>query len=193
MLYFDPADVIWCAGSRIDWRFGGSERLQAEQRDTIIDEKPHEVDFITASTILLKRKVIDQVGLLDTRFFIYFEEADWCVRAHRAGWRIMYVPSARMWHKVSAAMGATSAATDYYMHRNVLLFLSKNLKGLARGRAVIRAACRNLLAIAAYSVKPHGGRRIPNRNARLLALRDAILGHWGKMGADVVKVCDSNR
>ena len=102
-------------------------RLQAEEPDTKIDEQPREVDFITACAILLRREVIEQVGLLDPRFFIYYEETDWCVRAHKAGWRILYVPSARLWHKVSAAMGTTSPATDYYMNRNVLLFLAKNL------------------------------------------------------------------
>jgi GT2 family glycosyltransferase len=193
MLYFEPSNIIWCAGNRIDWRTGGSMRLQAEEPDKGIIEQPREADFITACAILLRREVIEQTGLLDPRFFIYYEETDWCVRAHQAGWRILYVPAARLWHKVSAAMGTTSPATDYYMNRNVLLFLTKNLKGTARAQAVIRAAGRNLLAAAAYAAKPHGGQRIPNRNARLLALRDAILHRWGKMGPDVAKVCYPNR
>lgn len=189
MLYFEPANMIWCAGNRIDWRTGASIRLQSEQLDTAIPEEPQEVDFITACGILLRRKAIEQIGLLDNRFFIYFEETDWCVRAQRAGWRIVYVPTARLWHKVSAAMGTTSPATDYYMNRNVLLFLAKNLTGLRRFGALVRAASRNLLAVAAYTAKPHGGDRIPNRNARLLALRDALLGRWGKMEPDVERVC----
>jgi hypothetical protein len=87
-------------------------------------------------------------------------------------------------------MGATSPATDYYMNRNVLLFLAKAPRGgLARVRALLYAAGRNLITVAAYSVKSHGGQRLPNRNARLLALRDAALGHWGKMRSDVASVC----
>ena len=189
MLYFEPSNIIWCAGNSIDWRTGGSIRLQAEWLDTATNEQPREADFITACAILLRREVIEKIGLLDPRFFIYYEETDWCVRAHRAGWRILYVPSARLWHKVSAAMGTTSPATDYYMNRNVLLFLAKNLRGWARTRALISAAGRNLLAVAAYTAKSHGRRRIPNRNARVLALRDAALGRWGKMGRDVTQVC----
>lgn len=193
MLYFDPSDVIWCAGNRIDWRSGASIRMQAEERDNKNDREPRAADFITACAILLRRQVIEQIGLLDPRFFIYYEETDWCVRATRAGWRILYVPSARLWHKVSAAMGTTSPATDYYMNRNVLLFLSRNLNAFARVRAVSKAAGRNLLTIAAYTIKSHAGQRIPNRNARFLALRDALLGRWGKMGADVERVCFPNR
>jgi GT2 family glycosyltransferase len=193
MLYFEPPDLIWCAGNRLDWRTGGSIRLQAEQPDNDLDQTPIEVDFITACGILLRRQVIEQIGLLDPRFFIYYEETDWCMRARGRGWKILYVPRARLWHKVSAAMGTTSPATDYYMNRNVLLFLAKNRAGARRLISMTLAAGRNLLAVAAYTAKPHGGQRIPNRNARLLALRDALLGRWGKMGPDVAKVCYPNR
>ena len=193
MLYFEPPDLIWCAGNRLDWRTGNSIRLQAEQTDAALHETPMQVDFITACCILLRRQVIEQIGLLDPRFFIYYEETDWCMRARAQGWRILYVPCARLWHKVSAAMGTTSPATDYYMNRNVLLFLARNRAGLGRLGSMALAAGRNLLAAAAYTAKPHGGKRIPNRDARLLALRDAALGRWGKMGSDVARVCYPGR
>lgn len=189
MLYFEPDDIIWCAGNRINWHSGKSIRLHAEEPDTLHCEQPLEVDFITACAILLRRSVIEEIGLLDTRFFLYYEETDWCVRAHKAGWRIFYVPSARLWHKVSATIGATSPAIDYYMNRNVLLFLAKHLNGFFKVRAIVQTAGRNLLAAAAYTFKSYGGQRTPNRNARLMALRDAILGRWGKMGEDVARIC----
>ena len=127
MLYHEPSDLIWAAGNRINLMTGESIRLQAEQLDDESDEAPKEVDFITACGILLKREVIDEIGLLDQRVFIYYEETDWCMRARNAGWRIMYEPRAKLWHKISAAMGSSSPATDYYMSRNSFLFLAKNL------------------------------------------------------------------
>lgn len=193
MLYFQPPDLIWCAGNHINWRTGRSVRLQAEQPDTRSEETPTPVDFITACGILLRRQVIDEIGLLDPRFFIYYEETDWCVRAQRAGWRILYVPAARLWHKVSAAMGTTSPATDYYMARNSIRFLSKNSHGLAKLVALVYVTGRNLLVIAAYTLKSHQGKRLSNRTARAFALRDAILGRWGKMGPDVERVCFPKR
>jgi GT2 family glycosyltransferase len=189
MLYFDPPNVIWCAGNRLGRWPWITHRLQAEQPDGALDELPHAVDYITACGILLRRAVIEQIGLLDPRFFIYYEETDWCYRARRAGWRILYVPDARLWHKVSAAMGATSPATDYYMNRNLYLFLAKNRPALQRPFMLAAVFVRQMLAIAAYAVKPHGGARTPNRNARLFALRDALTGRWGKMGPDVSRVC----
>jgi hypothetical protein len=190
MLYFDPPDVIWCAGNSIEWERGAAlVRLQAEERDTGADEALAEVDYVTGCGVCLRREVIEQVGMLDPRFFIYYEESDWCLRASKAGWRVLYVPQARLWHKVSAAMGVASPATDYYMKRNVLLFITKHQRGIFGMWLLSRVIMRDLLAIAAYTAKPHGGQRIPNRNARLLALRDAALGRWGKMGPDVTVIC----
>ncbi len=52
-----------------------------------------------------KREVIERVGKLDERFFIYGEDADLCLRASRVGYELMYVPSSKIWHKVSASSG----------------------------------------------------------------------------------------
>jgi GT2 family glycosyltransferase len=189
MLYFDHPHVIWCAGNRIDWRTGDSLRLQCEEEDREIVEVPRDVDFITGCAICLRREVIESIGLLDTRFFIYYEETDWCVRARKAGWRTVYVPEARLWHKVSAAMGASSPATDYYMTRNVLLFLSKNLQGSQRIWSLAWSIGRTLRIMAVYSVKNRTKERLRSRRVRYLALRDAALQRWGKMGTDVATVC----
>jgi hypothetical protein len=75
------------------------------------------------------------------------------------------------------------------MLRNHLRFVARHWRGLGRLWLQTRIGLRNLATIAAYTAKPHGGQRIPNRNARLLALRDAVLGRWGKMGPDVAAVC----
>lgn len=140
-----------------------------------------------------KRQVIEQVGVLDPRFFIYYEETDWCVRARAAGWRIVYVPQSLLWHRISAAMGTASPATAYYMTRNSLLFLSKHLRGWRRAITLARVGGRDLLAIGAYTFKSHAGARRPNRDARLMALRDALLGRWGRMGQDVAAICYPGR
>jgi GT2 family glycosyltransferase len=191
MLYFDQPETIWCAGNRINWRTGDSLRLQAEQPDVAIQESPREVDFITGCAICLRREVIEQIGLLDSRFFIYYEETDWCVQARNRGWKILYVPQARLWHKVSATMGATSPATDYYMTRNAILFLAKNRQGLARLWSLSCLSAKTLRVMAAYTVKSRSHHRLRSRDARLLGIRDAILGRWGKMGPDVEQLCRS--
>lgn len=190
--HYDPG-AIWAAGATIDWSTGKVLRLlDGEQNDTP-EDFVQDVDYVHGCAICVKRSVIEQIGLLDDRLFIYYEETDWCVRAKRAGWRIVYVPQSKIWHRVSAAMGTASPATEYYMSRNVLLFLWKHLSGWPRYRAIAWNILRSLLAAGAYTVKSHNGTRLPRRNARVLALRDALLGRWGKMGPDVERVCYPER
>jgi hypothetical protein len=194
MLYYDHPGTVWCAGNRIEWITGKTYRLHADEKlPSVIDSAPVDVDFITSCAVCIKAEVFREVGLMDEGYFIYYDETDWFARARSRGWRVVYVPQALMWHKVSAAMGTTSPATDYYMNRNMLRFLAKNRHGAGKVVALGMAAGRNLLAVAAYSVKSHDGKRIPHRNARLLAIRDAASGRWGKMGSDVEKVCYPSR
>jgi GT2 family glycosyltransferase len=200
MYFYDQPDTIWCAGNSINWSTGEVMRLQAgqvEKSDGSVShpdfggviEQPRPVDFITACSLAVKRRLLEDVGLMDSRFFIYYDETDWCVRATRRGYQVVYVPASRIWHKVSAAMGAASPATDYYMTRNALLFFRKNLQGLARWRMLAVLLAQNLRTILAYSLLPKNRHLRRNRTARLLALRDALAGRWGQMGADVAAVC----
>jgi GT2 family glycosyltransferase len=191
--YHAEPQRIWCAGAAIDWRSGRTSRLRAEETDCHGSQEPEKVDFASGCAMCLKRQVIENVGMLDPRFFIYYEESDWCVRATRAGWHIIFLPSVSVWHRISSAMGVSSPATDYYMHRNALLFFARHGQGKDRIILLLRLLIRQILTILAYTIKSRAGQRLPNRDARLLALRDAFLGRWGKMGADVAHLCYPKR
>lgn len=58
----------------------------------------HEVDAISGACFFIKRKAIEEVGLLDERFFMYAEDLDWCLRLRKAGWKIFYYPQAKIIH-----------------------------------------------------------------------------------------------
>ena len=120
------------------------------------------------------------MGMLDPRFFIYYEETDWCVRASQAGYRIVYVPAANMWHKVSSAMKADSPITAYYMHRNVLLFLRKSLPIRYAVPAIIRQLGYQFRIIIALTVRKKHKQRRSERNARVQAILDFALGRYGR-------------
>jgi predicted protein tyrosine phosphatase len=79
------------------------------------------------------------------------------------------------------------------MNRNVMLFLAKNLRGWSRMQALALAILDNLRIIIVFTLKSHSGQRLLRRNARVLALRDAMQGRWGKMGQDVVAVCSLSK
>ena len=190
MLYFDPPETIWCAGNGIDWRDGSTERLLDGMPLSAVEHAGIEdVDFITSCAACIKRRVFDDVGLMDERYFIYYDETDWFARAASAGWRSVHVPWAHMWHKVSATMRPASPATTYYMVRNRVLFINKHFHGWRRMAALTRVLAAETRTILAHSVKPEHRPLRTSRTARVLALRDAARGRFGPMGEDVAVLC----
>lgn len=69
----------------------------------------HESDWVSGASLMARREVFDEIGLLDEGFFLYFEEADFCLRARRAGWQVWYVPESRVAHFEGAATGIRDA------------------------------------------------------------------------------------
>ncbi len=113
---------VWSAGGWIDWEQGIS-RMEGEVEDQGQFTATREVDFVTGCAMLLRRAALERAGLLDERFFMYFEETEWCVRARRAGFRILFAPQAKLWHKIPLNARFDKEYLAYYMTRNRLLFL----------------------------------------------------------------------
>jgi N-acetylglucosaminyl-diphospho-decaprenol L-rhamnosyltransferase len=67
-------------------------------------------EWVAGASMIIRREVFDAIGLLDERYFMYFEEVDFCLRARRAGWPCMYVPQSRVVHLVGQASGVTDKA-----------------------------------------------------------------------------------
>lgn len=59
---------------------------------------PADIDWAIGACLIVRREALEQVGGFDERFFLYFEDVDWCLRMHKAGWRVCYVPQARAVH-----------------------------------------------------------------------------------------------
>lgn len=185
---------VWALGSAVNWRTAAVTRQHAGS--AVIPWRgrtPFDVEIASGAAMLVKRAVFEQVGLMDEAFFLYFEEVDWSLKVRQHGYRILAVPSSVVWHEVSATLGATSPVIDYYMLRNQLRLIGRHWSGTRRSYLWIRVVLRNLLAVAAFTVKSQDRQRIPHRNARLMAIRDAFRGRWGKMGPDVAAVCCPER
>jgi hypothetical protein len=103
--YYDDPNRIWFAGGRIEWWKGWISHIGIRENDSGQHDEQKPVDYLTGCCMLVKRAVVEQVGLLDERYFMYGEDADWCVRARRAGYVLAYVPAAKIWHKLSVSAG----------------------------------------------------------------------------------------
>ena len=175
--HYDEPDVIQSAGGTLDARWKGSHLARNElDRHHFLD--PHPVQWISGCAILVRRGVIEQVGGLDERFFYYWEETEWCVRAAKVGWRILHVPAAKLWHKGVQRDYRPAPPVTYYATRNRLLLLSKHR---APAIAWVTAWTQFARALAAWSVKPSWRHMRPHRDAMWRGIRDFLRGRWGQM------------
>ena len=89
-------------------------------------EETHEVDAVSGAFLMIRRQVVEDIGPLDERFFMYGEEIDWCLRAKRAGWAVMYHPQAEIIHYKgeSTKYNSRKAALEFY--RAMYLFHKKH-------------------------------------------------------------------
>ncbi len=104
--YQAQPEVFWYAGGRINFFTGLTSHRGIRETDRGQYDRIEDTDYITGCAMLLRRQALEKVGLFDPVYFpIYSEDADLSVRVQRAGYRLVYVPRAKMWHKVSAFSG----------------------------------------------------------------------------------------
>lgn len=84
------------------------------------------VDYISGVCMLVKRKVIEEIGLMPEEYFLYFEDADWCFKARKRGFKCVLVPTSQIQHKVSQSTVEGSFSYIYYHYRNGLLLSRRN-------------------------------------------------------------------
>lgn len=106
--------------------FPASSRF-AQYNLTYLDENlTYPVDCIVGAFMLVRRTVVDQVGLLDEDFFMYGEDIDWCYRIKQAGWEIYYHPAAKIIHHKGASSKKRPWRMLYEFHRSMVLFYCKH-------------------------------------------------------------------
>lgn len=90
-------------------------------------DTPHSTPYAHGAAMIVKREVIDKVGLMPECYFLYYEELDWSMMIRRTGYDIWYEPACTIYHKESQATGQNSPLKSYYMTRNRLLFAKRNI------------------------------------------------------------------
>jgi len=129
--YMHRPDVIWFAGGDFRALSGRTFHYGLGQKDRGQFDKVREIGFVTGCALLAKRCVIEKVGMLDPDYFFSYEDVDWSLRAAKKHYKLIYVPTSRVWHKFAASAGGRfSPAYVYYRVRNKLIFCKKNLRAL---------------------------------------------------------------
>jgi GT2 family glycosyltransferase len=121
------------------WRFGDREHrwlpVPLQLPESALSEaghRPFRLDYVTACGMLVRRQVFEAIGLLDERYFMYFEDADFCRRAREAGYEIWCAPQARMWHKVSLSASKQKPAMRYAEAWGRAQFYGRHPHGFSR-------------------------------------------------------------
>jgi GT2 family glycosyltransferase len=175
----DEPQVIQSAGGVLDAHWSAVHRGQNEL-DAGQYAQPQRVDWISGCAIMVRRAAIAQAGVLDERFFYYWEETEWCVRIRSHGWTIMHVPAAKLWHKGVQRNYRPGPAVSYYNTRNRFLLMAKH-------HAPLSVKLYNWWQIArtlsSWTLKPKWREQRGHRDAMWQGALDYWRGRWGKMPA----------
>ncbi len=186
IVWQDEPERLWSAGMSVAWPAATINAHRDEPDDGRLDGR-RLVQGLTACALLVTPAVPARIGFLDDRYFAYYEDVDWLLRARRAGLRALYAGDARAAHQGSATTNrgagrSQSALANYYGARNGLLFMATH--GPAAVRPLALAALGARLLVAGVRVLAGGllGRPNAGRRARAIALGalDAALGRFGQ-------------
>ena len=133
--YYSNPKLIWYDGGKLEKINGlwSSGHFHADSLEDSVVDRVGAVDYICGCAMLIRRSVIQKIGGLDPKFFMYWEDVDYSLRAQQAGFQLVHVPSARVLHKVSHSFGGTdSPEAYYYVKRNVYLLSKKHTNVCAR-------------------------------------------------------------
>ncbi|CAG1022318.1 N-acetylglucosaminyl-diphospho-decaprenol L-rhamnosyltransferase [Methylococcales bacterium] len=196
--YHDQPKVIWWAGTiwladQLSFTHRGEGQIDQGDNFTRISE----CDYVVGSALFASSSIFQQIGLFDARFFLTFEETDWCYRAKKLGYRCYCVPQAQLWHKVSSTMGSGSPLQHYFYMRNALLWAERYLDKMSYLK-LLRKSAGYALSLSIHASPNLMGKiknaywasnglinRItghsahPISRANYLGLRDYILRHFG--------------
>lgn len=193
---------IWYAGAQ--WNSGASRFDQIGEGmvdDGVSYSNPRETDYACGCAFFVPAGRLREVGLLDEDYFLYFEETDWCYRARKAGHPSVFVPDARVWHKVSVSFGGEgSPLALYFITRNRLLWARRHVSLSRRLRVhaeIIRSLIQRFLApssgtqvggpfiLKAWWWSVRDALRDPRNIAVFLGVRDFWLGRFGNCPDEV--------
>lgn len=176
IFYFSEPARIWFSGARFDrgacvFSFPGADQEESSYGHAGTEA----TDYVTGCALLVRRELLEKTGPLDEKFFLYWEDSDWALRAAAAGFKSVVVPAARIWHKVSASSGGTdSALKAYYKTRSHLLFAERHAPG-ARWK-ILRGVMRDAAWLLLKSSEPG---KVRKAAARLLAVAHYLSGKTG--------------
>lgn len=125
LIFWKRNKQVWFSGGRIDWL-----NMKTFHQFDLVKGKAQETSFLTGCSLLIKRAVLETIGLLDDNFFLYWEDVDYSVRAKKAGFKIKVVPKSVIYH--FEASNELNKNKVYWLVLSGLIFFEKNTPRILR-------------------------------------------------------------
>jgi GT2 family glycosyltransferase len=177
--YYDDPERLWYAGGEILWWLGKTYHRGRRVPWGPAFRIDRRVGYGGGAATLYPATALRATGAWDERYFLVFEECDWCVRASRLGWHHLYTAGPKSWHKVSASFGGEKAATYlYFLFRNNLRFMWKHARPWYWPTFIAFFVLESLIRYSLTALTaPDRWRR---ERAIWLAVADALRGRYGR-------------
>jgi GT2 family glycosyltransferase len=131
-IFYYGEDKLWMAGGYIDkWRGLGVHYGYNKKDGPAFNVAKH-CTYSPTCFMLITKEVFDKIGIMDAKYFAYYDDVDFVFRAFDAGYKVYYEPAISILHKVSSSTGTNSPFYVYYSNRNKVYFIRKNFKGFFR-------------------------------------------------------------
>lgn len=160
----DLGKVVWYAGGAFDWDNVLGSNAHVDEVDRGQFTQIQQTPYVTGALLITRSDVLEKVGLFDEKYFMYMEDDDLSERIKQAGFKVMFDPHIKMWHKVAQGSSVGSNLNDYFITRNRLYFGLKYAKVRTKF-ALVREALRLLFI---------------GRKAQQQAVLDFFQGKMGK-------------
>lgn len=181
MIYMDANKrMISSAGGEVDWKKATALNVGVGEIDTG-QYQSRSVDFVNGCGIFVRKESIQEAGLLDKSYFMYWEETDWCFRIKKKGFSIYFWPSATMIHKAPILSSDLSPTTLYYMTRNRFLFFSRHAPARIKALSLSKALHGSIRGV----LENRNSGRMNHSKAMSWAIVHAITGKWGFCNPDL--------
>ena len=169
----------WFIGSSLDMHRGIATAFHGENAKLPDAQTPFEIPWSTGCAMLIPAAKMREIGGFDERYFCYYEDVDWSLRARQLGYTCVLCPSAVLYHKEGRTANKNLPKKEYYYARNVLLCFSKNTNGKSRYRILYRLTKVSLHMAAKTMRDPEVSNPARLTRARLVGILDFYRKRFG--------------
>jgi GT2 family glycosyltransferase len=126
--FFEKGTIEYAGYKPINIFTGRNSMIGSHEKDEGQYNEVKETTYAHGGGMMVSRRVINEVGLMPEDFFLYYEELDWSVQIRKKGFKIYFQPNSLIYHKESMSTGKISPLKTYYLTRNRILFMRRNIQ-----------------------------------------------------------------